>query len=60
MKFIDKKISNSYYQIYIILDSKEKKEIITFIKQQILSLKKDELKEEIKLFKSILVSFSCF
>lgn len=53
MKFIDKKISNSYYQIYIILDSKEKKEIITFIKQQILSLKKDELKEEIKLFKSI-------
>lgn len=53
MKFIDKKVSNSYYQVYIILDSKEKKEIVSSIKEQLLNLKKEELKEQIKLFKSI-------
>ena len=53
MKFIDKPISDSYYQIYIILDSKEKKEIVTYIKEQLMIPKKEELKEQIKLFKSI-------
>lgn len=53
MKFIDKKISDSYYQIYIILDSKEKKEIINLIKEELLNSKKEELKDQLRLFKSI-------
>jgi len=53
MKFIDKKVSDSYYQIYILLDSKEKKEIVTSIKEQLLITKKEELKKQIELFKNI-------
>ena len=34
MKFIDKKISDSYYQVYIIFDLKEKKSILNSIKEK--------------------------
>lgn len=53
MKFIDKKISNFFFQCYIILDSKEKMDIITKIRQDELEIKKQEIQEKIKLYKNI-------
>ena len=53
MKFIDKKISDSYYQVYIIFDLKEKKSILNSIKEELVYLKKEELKDQIKLYNSI-------
>jgi len=53
MKFIDKKISNTYYQIYIIIDGKEKKNIINLVKQDLLIYQKEQLQEQISLYKSI-------
>lgn len=53
MKFIDKKISELYYQLYIIIDAKEKKTIITELKKQALSIKEQEIKEKIALYKKI-------
>lgn len=53
MKFIDKKITDSYYQIYIILDFKEKKNIAKKIRENELKFQKDELKKQIKLYRGI-------
>lgn len=53
MKFVDKKISNFFFQCYIILDSKEKMDIITKIRQDELEIKKQEIQEKIKLYKNI-------
>ena len=44
MKFIDKKITDSYYQIYVILDVKEKNKIAKKIKEEALKKQLDELK----------------
>lgn len=53
MKFIDKKISELYYQLYIIIDTNEKKSIITELKKQALLTKEQEIKEKIALYKKI-------
>lgn len=53
MKFIDKKISDTYFQLYIILDVKEKKSLITNIKNEILINQKEDLKEQINIYKTI-------
>lgn len=53
MKFLDKKINDSYYQIYIILTAKEKKDILYEIKLALLNGKKEEVKEQINLYKNI-------
>jgi len=53
MKFIDKKISESYFQIYILLNSKEKKELVTNVKKELLNIKKEQLEEQINLYKNI-------
>ena len=37
MKFIDRKISESYYQLYIIFDVKEKKEYLDMVKKDLLN-----------------------
>ena len=54
MKFIDRKISESYYQLYIIFDVKEKKEYLDIVKKDLLNYKLEELQKEINLYKSIL------
>lgn len=56
MKFIDKKISDSFYQIYIIIDGKEKKEILDNIKNDILELQLEELRKQLVFYKEILKS----
>ena len=56
MKFIDKKISESFYQIYIIIDDKEKKEILNDIKTELLEFQLSELKEQLNLYREILKS----
>lgn len=53
MKFIDKKISDTYFQLYIILNVKEKKSLITNIKNEILINQKEDLKEQINIYKTI-------
>ena len=53
MKFIDKRISESYCQVYIILDLKEKNSILNSIKEELLFFKKEEIKDQIKLYSSI-------
>lgn len=53
MKFIDKKITDSYYQIYVILDVKEKNKIAKKIKEEALKKQKAELKKELNLYRSI-------
>ena len=47
MKFIDKKISDTYFQLYIILNVKEKKSLITNIKNEILINQKEDLKDSL-------------
>ena len=56
MKFIDKKISESFYQIYIIIDDKEKKEILNDIKTELLEFQLSELKEQLNLYIEILAT----
>lgn len=53
MKFIDRKISESYYQLYIIFDHKEKKEYLDLVKKDLLNYKLEELQKQINLYKSI-------
>lgn len=53
MKFIDKKISNSYFQIYIILSSKEKCQLVKNAKKELLYTKKEQLQEQINIYKNI-------
>ena len=53
MKFIDKKISDTYFQIYILIDSKEKKNIINLVKNDLLVFEKEQLQEQMNLYKSI-------
>lgn len=53
MKFIDKKISESYFQIYIILSSKEKNQLVKNAKKEILYTKKEQLQEQINIYKNI-------
>ncbi len=54
MKFLDKRINDSYYQLYIILNAKEKKEILIKIKSELFNNKKNEINNQICLYKSIL------
>ena len=53
MKYFDKKISESYFQIYLILDSKEKKELVNKIKTKILDDYKKNIKNQIYIYKNI-------
>ena len=53
MKFIDKKISESYFQIYIILSSKEKNQLVKNAKKEMLYTKKEQLQEQINIYKNI-------
>ena len=54
MKFIDKKISDTYFQIYILIDSKEKKNIINLVKNDLLVFEKEQLQEQIELRECLL------
>ena len=53
MKFIDTKISDSYFQIYIILNIKEKREILNKVKKELLKLKKEALEKQINIYENI-------
>ena len=53
MKFIDKKISESYFQIYIILSSKEKNQLVKNAKKELIYTKKEQLQEQINIYKNI-------
>lgn len=53
MKFIDKKISDSYFQIYIILNIKEKKEILKKIQKELIQIKKESLQKQIDIYENI-------
>lgn len=53
MKYIDKKISDSYYQIYIILDNSEKQAIYKNVKKAYLEYKQDDLKAKLSIYKNI-------
>ena len=48
MKFLAKKISESYYQTYIILTAKEKHNIVEEVKRNIFELKRKAIEEELK------------
>lgn len=53
MKFIDKKISNSYSQMYLILSANEKKEFVKKAKDNLIQRKKQEVDNEIELYRNI-------
>ena len=53
MKFIDKKISESYFQIYTLLSNQEKKHYIDEIKKELQESKQEELKKQINIYKNI-------
>ncbi len=56
MRFLDKRISDAYYQIYIILDPKEKNNIINKVKLSLLEIQKNQFKEQISIHKALSIN----